>query len=63
MLDGAVREVRRVLEEAGLRLSESEIETVEGAGGFDGWDGGEIWLVPTDKPISEWGTPLATRKL
>ncbi|KAH6617744.1 2',3'-cyclic-nucleotide 3'-phosphodiesterase [Chaetomium sp. MPI-SDFR-AT-0129] len=63
VLDGAVREVRRVLEDAGLRLSESEIETVEGAGGFGGWDGGVIWLVPTDKPISEWGTPIATREL
>jgi len=28
----------------------------------DGWRGGRVWLVPTDKPIAEW-KPVAERVL
>lgn len=30
--------------------------------GWDGWEGGVVWLVPTDRPISQW-RPIATREL
>lgn len=29
---------------------------------LDGWEGGDVWLVPTDKDIKEW-KPVATRPL
>lgn len=48
--------VATAVEEAGIKLSEG-----------DGWDGGMLWLVPTDKSIQEWKplavVPLATREL
>jgi 2',3'-cyclic-nucleotide 3'-phosphodiesterase len=62
-MDGALREIARVVQEAGIKLSEEVAEGTEESSGLDGWDGGMIWLVPTDKPISEWGKPIATRQL
>lgn len=47
--------VRRAVEEAGVKIGEGE----EGA---SGWEGGVVWLVPTDKPIGEW-KPIAVREL
>lgn len=29
---------------------------------LDGWEGGDVWLVPTDKDIKDW-KPIATRSL
>ena len=49
-----------MVQQAGITLSD---EPSGNEGGWNGWDGGVIWLVPTDKPISEWGTPIATRQL
>jgi 2',3'-cyclic-nucleotide 3'-phosphodiesterase len=47
-----------VVQEAGIQLAEQRPE----GSGWDGWDGGVVWLVPTDKPIAEW-KPIATREL
>ena len=62
-MDGALREIARVVQQAGIKLSEEVTEGTNESSGLDGWDGGVIWLVPTDKPISEWGKPIATRQL
>ena len=44
--------VRRAVGEAGVKLGE------EGSG----WEGGVVWLVPTDREIKEW-KPIAVREL
>lgn len=59
--DGTLKEITKVVQQAGLKLSDEPAEEQDGP--WDGWDGGVVWLVPTDKPISEWGTPVATRQL
>lgn len=46
--------VRRAVEEAGVKVGEG------GKGG--GWEGGVVWLVPTDRPIGQW-KPIAVREL
>ena len=56
------REVTKVVQEAGVRLSGEESAGTEPDSGLDGWDGGVVWLVPTDRPIAEW-KPIATREL
>ncbi|KAK4126954.1 2, 3 cyclic phosphodiesterase [Parathielavia appendiculata] len=61
--DEALKQITKVVREAGVKLSEEITENIQGTSGWDGWDGGVIWLVPTDKPISEWGKPIATRQL
>ena len=48
--------VRKAVAEAGIKLAK------EGAGEGSGWEGGVVWLVPSDRPISEW-KPIATREL
>lgn len=45
--------VRRAVEEAGVKI---------GGEGASGWEGGVVWLVPTDRPIGEW-KPIAVREL
>ncbi|KAK4155614.1 2',3'-cyclic-nucleotide 3'-phosphodiesterase [Chaetomidium leptoderma] len=55
-----LKEITKVVQQAGVKLSDEETGATEEGGG---WDGGVIWLVPTDKPISEWGKPIATRQL
>lgn len=52
-------EITKVAGDAGLRLEGSDADM---AGGWDGWEGGVVWLVPTDKPIPEW-KPIAMRAL
>jgi 2',3'-cyclic-nucleotide 3'-phosphodiesterase len=58
-----LKDIAKVVQEAGIKLSEEPAEGLEQGSAWDGWDGGVIWLVPTDKPISEWGKPIATRQL
>lgn len=53
-----LREITKVVQEAGVKLSDEESD----AGEWDGWDGGVVWLVPTDKPLTEW-KPIATCEL
>lgn len=49
--DAKLQEISRVVTEGGIQL-----------GGSPGWEGGVVWLVPTDRPINEW-KPIATREL
>ncbi|KAK0709324.1 2',3'-cyclic-nucleotide 3'-phosphodiesterase [Lasiosphaeria miniovina] len=65
MDEAKLRGVTRLVGEAGIRLNPSgetaAVESeAEGEGRWDGWEGGILWLVPTDKPIAEW-KPIATR--
>ncbi|KAK4234158.1 2',3'-cyclic-nucleotide 3'-phosphodiesterase [Achaetomium macrosporum] len=60
--DETLKKVTRVVQEAGIELSKDKPEGTEEGDGWNGWDGGVIWLVPTDKPIAEW-KPIATRQL
>lgn len=46
--------VRRAVEEAGVKVGEG--------GEGSGWEGGVVWLVPTDRPIGQW-KPIAVREL
>jgi len=51
------------MEDAGSKLSgwEASVEG-QGDGQSNGWDGGVVWLVPTDRLIAEW-KPIAVREL
>ncbi len=59
--DETLKDITRVVQEAGIKLADESEGNKEGA--LEGWEGGVIWLVPTDKPISEWGKPIATKRL
>ncbi|KAK3903963.1 hypothetical protein C8A05DRAFT_32259 [Staphylotrichum tortipilum] len=59
--DETLKGITKVVQQAGIKLADELEGNKEGA--WEGWEGGVIWLVPTDKPISEWGTPIATRQL
>ncbi len=54
-----LEKVVKAVEEAGVKFA---LEGSEDDGAGRGWDGGVIWLVPTDRPIPEW-KPIATRTL
>ncbi|KAH7021027.1 2',3'-cyclic-nucleotide 3'-phosphodiesterase [Microdochium trichocladiopsis] len=61
--DEKLSQISKTVEEAGVKLGASaatltDSTTEEGAG----WEGGMVWLVPTDRPIAEW-KPIATRLL
>jgi 2',3'-cyclic-nucleotide 3'-phosphodiesterase len=58
-----MKQITKVVQEAGVILSDEKTDGNQGSSGWDGWAGGVVWLVPTDKPISEWRTPIATREL
>lgn len=53
-----MKKITELVQEAGVKLAGEQSEGKR----WDGWEGGVIWLVPTDKPISEW-KPIATREL
>ena len=53
--------MKAVVQEAGISLGD-DTPTLGDENGWGGWEGGVVWLVPTDKPISEW-SPIATRTL
>ncbi|KAK0616739.1 2',3'-cyclic-nucleotide 3'-phosphodiesterase [Immersiella caudata] len=57
MDEDKIERVVKAVAEAGIELSKS----ADGEDG-DGWDGGVVWLVPTDQPIAEW-KPIAVREL
>ncbi|KAL2022463.1 hypothetical protein VTK56DRAFT_5292 [Thermocarpiscus australiensis] len=59
--DAVLKEVSKVVQEAGVKLPAEAAEAADG-NGWDGWDGGVVWLVPTDRPIAEW-KPIATKEL
>jgi len=56
-----LEQVARVVREAGVKLAGNQGRTDgdKEDEGLDGWDGGVVWLVPTDRPIAEW-KPIAT---
>ena len=54
-------EIAEVVEKGGIKLDASSADAAS-EGKFSGWEGGVVWLVPTDKPISEW-KPIATKAL
>ncbi len=58
-----LEQVTKAVEDAGIRLAGrgASVEG-EGDGESNGWDGGVVWLVPTDRPIAEW-KPIAVREL
>ncbi|KAL1840494.1 hypothetical protein VTJ49DRAFT_407 [Mycothermus thermophilus] len=62
-----LEEVAKVVREAGVKLADDDEQATEQDGQgeqlWDGWEGGEIWLVPTYKPISEWSKPIARIQL
>ena len=59
--DETLKDITKVVQEAGIKLADEPEGNKEGA--LEGWEGGVIWLVPTDKPISEWGKPIAVKRL
>ncbi|KAH7305521.1 2',3'-cyclic-nucleotide 3'-phosphodiesterase [Stachybotrys elegans] len=56
--DGKLAEIETLVRNQGVKLSSQSPV----AGSFSGWDGGIVWLVPTDRSIDEW-KPIATRQL
>ncbi|KAF3763447.1 2, 3 cyclic phosphodiesterase [Cryphonectria parasitica EP155] len=56
--EAKLKEIEQAVQEAGITLSQDKGKSER----FDGWDGGIVWLVPTDKDIAEW-KPIATRLL
>ncbi|KAK8121849.1 2'-3'-cyclic-nucleotide 3'-phosphodiesterase, partial [Apiospora sp. TS-2023a] len=61
--DEKLGEISKTVEEGGVRLSStSPKQADESSNQYGGWKGGVVWLVPTDRPISEW-KPIATRTL
>ncbi|CAJ2501890.1 Uu.00g047430.m01.CDS01 [Anthostomella pinea] len=57
--DHTLQEIRDVVREAGVRLDGLGSGDREG---FGGWEGGEVWLVPTDRPVEGW-KPIAVKTL
>lgn len=55
--ESKLKEIQKVVEEAGVALN-----ATSGSEGIGSWEGGVVWLVPTDKSIAEW-KPIATRTL
>lgn len=62
LADETLKEVTRVVRQAGVKLAEDDHDSNEEGSGWNGWDGGVIWLVPTDKPIADW-KPIAAREI
>lgn len=54
--EATMSKVEKSVREAGIALDG------KGEEGIIGWEGGTVWLVPTDKPLGEW-KPIATRTL
>lgn len=55
--EGKLKQLERVVQEAGVSLAESPGPRI-----VNGWKGGVVWLVPTDKSITEW-KPIALKDL
>ncbi|KAM7183481.1 2',3'-cyclic-nucleotide 3'-phosphodiesterase [Rhypophila sp. PSN 637] len=56
-----LRIISEVVEQAGVDLGGSK-SGAESSKTYNGWDGGIVWLVPTDRPVNEW-KPIAIREL
>lgn len=53
--EGKLKEIEDLLQASGVGLNEQ-------SGGSKGWEGGIVWLVPTERDITDW-KPIATRTL
>ncbi|KAK7717800.1 hypothetical protein SLS63_010655 [Diaporthe eres] len=53
--EAKLEEVEDAVEESGVKLGETSHE-------MGGWQGGTVWLVPTERGIENW-KPIATRTL
>ncbi|KAF2761588.1 2, 3 cyclic phosphodiesterase [Pseudovirgaria hyperparasitica] len=62
--EGKIAKVEACVRDAGVKLGAEEGEEREEGdrGQMGGWEGGVVWLVPTDRGIGEW-KPIATRVL
>ncbi|KAM7203600.1 putative cyclic phosphodiesterase [Naviculisporaceae sp. PSN 640] len=54
--------ISEVVEQAGVGLGRSGATDGHGPDRHNGWDGGVVWLVPTDGPVNQW-KPIAIREL
>lgn len=52
----------RKLKEIEYAVKESGIGLGDGSHSMGGWEGGKVWLVPTERGIEDW-KPIATRTL
>lgn len=53
---GKLKGIEKLVQESGVGFEESS------SGRNTGWKGGIVWLVPTDRDITDW-KPIATRTL
>lgn len=54
-----LEQIQKAVEEAGVAL---QATSGSGSEKLGSWEGGIVWLVPTDRSIAEW-KPIATRSL
>lgn len=59
--EAKLKNIDKAVQDAGISLAGSSGSAVGGIG-MGGWEGGVVWLVPTDKDIAAW-KPIATRTL
>ncbi|KAI0125025.1 2',3'-cyclic-nucleotide 3'-phosphodiesterase [Xylariales sp. AK1849] len=57
--EATLEDITKVVRRAGVQL---EGTNVEGNGGMSGWEGGSVYLVPTNLSIERW-KPIAVRSL
>ena len=61
--DAKLDTVTKAVTDAGIQLGEKPESITKGEeGAWSGWDGGVVWLVPTDRAISVW-KPIAVKEL
>lgn len=53
--EAKLKEIEDAVKESGIKLGETVHE-------MGGWQGGTVWLVPTERGIENW-KPIATRTL
>lgn len=58
--EAALRKVEELVQSKGVFLE--GIDNASAQDGLSGWEGGVVWLVPTDKPVTDW-KPIATRTI
>lgn len=56
-----LKDINKAVQDADISLAGSSGSEVGGIG-MGGWEGGVVWLVPTDRDIAAW-KPIATRTL
>lgn len=59
--EAKLKGIDKAVRDAGITFAGPSGSEVGGVG-MGGWEGGVVWLVPTDKDIVAW-KPIATRAL